>query len=240
MARRAASGVGRAPLLAVRRACSTSASKSARSSPASGCQSTPTANRFSGSSSASTVPSSAHATSRSPSPMRPVALVVMRLDRRALAEELAELRRRLDAHVVVGEDARRVLVPLVADDLGQVLDEVAAARDVQHLRAAADGEHRHVALERALEQRSSPRSRSGTRARRLRVRDPGRTSPGRGRCRRRRAGRRARRASPRAPRRSAGRAARDRPRARSPRRTCPGRARTARPTRPTARARRRS
>jgi hypothetical protein len=44
-------------------------------------------------------------------------------------------------------------VLLVPDDVGQVLDEVAAAGDVQHLAPAADCEHRHVALERALEQR---------------------------------------------------------------------------------------
>ena len=46
-----------------------------------------------------------------------------------------------------------VLVLLVPDDLRQVLDEVAAAGDVQHLAPAADCEDRHVALERALEQR---------------------------------------------------------------------------------------
>ena len=35
----------------------------------------------------------------------------------------------------------------------QMLDEVAAAGDVQHLRAAADGEHRHVAVERRAQER---------------------------------------------------------------------------------------
>jgi hypothetical protein len=54
---------------------------------------------------------------------------------------------------VVGERAGRVLVLVVADDVGQMLDEVAAARDVEHLAAAADGEHRHVRGERRLEQR---------------------------------------------------------------------------------------
>src|SRR5205823_8874176 len=53
------------------RASATSASKSFWSSPASGCQSTPTANRCSGSSSPSIVPSSAQATSRKPLPIRP-------------------------------------------------------------------------------------------------------------------------------------------------------------------------
>lgn len=53
------------------RACSTSAVKSAASSPASGCQSTPSAKRFVGSSSASSVPSTAYAVGTSPSPRRP-------------------------------------------------------------------------------------------------------------------------------------------------------------------------
>ena len=53
------------------RAASTSCSNRRWSSPASGCQSTPTRNGFSGSSTASTIPSSAQATSRSPSPIRP-------------------------------------------------------------------------------------------------------------------------------------------------------------------------
>ena len=48
---------------------------------------------------------------------------------------------------------RVVLVLLVADDVGKVLDEIAAAGDVQHLAPSADGEHRHVAIERSLEQR---------------------------------------------------------------------------------------
>jgi hypothetical protein len=41
---------------------------------------------------------------------------------------------------------------VVADDLGKVLDEVTAERDVQDLRSPADGEHGHVALERRSEQ----------------------------------------------------------------------------------------
>ena len=60
---------------------------------------------------------------------------------------------RLDRDVVVGEDARGLLVPLAADDLRQVLDEVAAPGDVQDLAAAADREHRHVALQRRRQQR---------------------------------------------------------------------------------------
>ena len=38
------------------------------------------------------------------------------------------------------------------DAIRDVLLEVAAERDVQHLRAAADREHRHVALQRRLHQ----------------------------------------------------------------------------------------
>ena len=90
-----------------------------------------------------------------------VALVVVALDRRVLAERRAAAVLREDVDVVVGEDARRLLVPLVADDLGEVLDEVAAQRDVQHLASAADGEHGHVARERRLEERELGRSRSG-------------------------------------------------------------------------------
>jgi hypothetical protein len=45
-----------------------------------------------------------------------------------------------------------VLVVLVADDFGKVLDEVAAPGDVQHLAPAADRQHGHVARERALEE----------------------------------------------------------------------------------------
>ena len=66
-------------------------------------------------------------------------------------EELAQPRVRLDVDVMVAEDARCVLVLLVAHDLGQVLDEIAAAGDVEDLAATADSEYRHVALERRLE-----------------------------------------------------------------------------------------
>ena len=46
-----------------------------------------------------------------------------------------------------------LLVAVVADVVGQMLDEVAAEGDVEHLRAPADRQHRQVALERRLEQR---------------------------------------------------------------------------------------
>ena len=54
---------------------------------------------------------------------------------------------------MIGERPGHLLVDVRAKRLGKVLDQVAAAGDVQHLRAAADREHRHVALERRLEQR---------------------------------------------------------------------------------------
>ena len=53
---------------------------------------------------------------------------------------------------VLREDAERLAVPVVPDLLGQVLDEVTAAQDVQELEAATDRERRKVALERRLEQ----------------------------------------------------------------------------------------
>ena len=53
---------------------------------------------------------------------------------------------------MIAELARRVLVVVVPDELGEVLMEIAAAGDVQDLAAAADREHRQVSLERRLEQ----------------------------------------------------------------------------------------
>ena len=53
---------------------------------------------------------------------------------------------------MVSERAGRVFVLVVADDVGQMLDEVASTCDVEHLAAAADGEHGHVPGERRLEQ----------------------------------------------------------------------------------------
>src|SRR5579862_554367 len=62
-----------------------------------------------------------------------VALMMVRLHRHARAEQPAETGSRLELDLVVGEHPRGVLVLLVADLVGQVLDEVAAERDVQHL-----------------------------------------------------------------------------------------------------------
>ena len=98
----------------------------------------------------------------------PDALVVVRLHRRRAT--CADAGGRIDAHRVLGERAVDLAVLLVPDDLGQVLDEVAAARDVQHLEAAADREHRHVARERGLEQRELAAVALGVRSVRLRMR----------------------------------------------------------------------
>ena len=45
----------------------------------------------------------------------------------------------------------------VPDDVGQVLMQRAAQRHVDHLRAAADAQHRHAAPDRAADQRDLPR-----------------------------------------------------------------------------------
>ena len=151
------------------RACSTSASKSAASSPASGCHWTPTAKRSDGSSTASSVPSAAHADSTSPSPTRPSALVVVgshlgARDRRSTPSRDPSL----TSTGCTANSPRHLLVIVVPDLLGQVLDEVSPTRDVQQLESAADRERRQVALERRLQQRQL--ARVATRLRRVRLR----------------------------------------------------------------------
>src|SRR5918999_5461500 len=81
------------------------------------------------------------------------ALMVVGLDWDTLAEQPAEPAVRRDPHVVVGELAGRVLVLVVSDDLRQVLHVVAAKRNVQDLRPAAYGQHRHVPFQRSPQQR---------------------------------------------------------------------------------------
>ena len=76
------------------------------------------------------MPSSAHATGRRPLADRAHALVVVRLHGGMLSEQRAEPALGLDGDAVLGESPGLVLVPLVPDRLRQVLDEVAAARDV--------------------------------------------------------------------------------------------------------------
>src|SRR6185436_8113861 len=71
----------------------------------------------------------------------------------ARADDLREPRSALYLDRVLGERAEHLAVALVADRVGQVLDEVADADDVQELESATDGQRRNVALERPPEQR---------------------------------------------------------------------------------------
>ena len=127
------------------------------SSPASGCHRTPTTNGLSG----------------PRDPRRPVLgprdlaqtvadptqrLVVMRLDR---ASHLTDPRRRVDLHRVLRELTDDLPVLLVADNVGEVLDDVTAASDVQHLKAATDREHGRYRSSAAVRSARSPWSRSG-------------------------------------------------------------------------------
>ena len=96
--------------------------------------------------------------------------MVVGLHRRAVADQRAEHAVGTDLDVVLGEDSGHDLVLVVADDLRQVLDEVAAEGDVQDLAAAADGEQGHVALECRREQCQLARVPLRADAVRLRVR----------------------------------------------------------------------
>ena len=134
-------------------ASSTSAAMRRDVGSASGCHCTPSANRRSGSSIASGSSSSVlQPVSTKPSPSRRDPLVVVRLRRVVDLPGRARGERALgEPDVVVGavERARDAAVVLVADLVGEVLPERAAAGDVHDLHAAADAEQRDVALERA-------------------------------------------------------------------------------------------
>ena len=54
---------------------------------------------------------------------------------------------------MLGEDAGRLAMALVAHQLGQVLMQLAAVEHVEDLHAAADRQHRQLAVERGPEQR---------------------------------------------------------------------------------------
>ena len=145
-------------------------------------------------------------------------------------------------HVVVGavEGADHAPVLLVAEALGQVLQQRAAAGDVDQLHPPADPQHRQVALDRRARERDLERVALGHRVHASRGAPPRRMS--RGRCRRRR--RAPARRSARALRRVLGRAAdpagasaRARRRAGRPRRSCAAAAPPAGPTRSSAPAR---
>src|SRR5581483_5837092 len=83
---------------------------------------------------------------------RAEALVVVRLRDGARAEDPGEPGSRDDLDPVLPEHARHGTVRLDAERVGQVLLDAAAAGDVEYLRAAADREHRNVAVERGPHQ----------------------------------------------------------------------------------------
>src|SRR5438874_1597643 len=56
-------------------------------------------------------------------------------------------RARLEAHVVVRKGAWGMAMAVAGDPVGKVLLERPAERDVQHLHAPANPEHRHPALD---------------------------------------------------------------------------------------------
>src|SRR5262249_38879867 len=88
----------------------------------------------------------------------PDALMVARLDGGlAGADKPREPGALLDLDRMLGEDTLHLAVPAVAEGLRQVLDEVTAAGDVEQLEAAADREHRQVAIERGAEERELAR-----------------------------------------------------------------------------------
>ena len=193
------------PLVAVGARLLDERRKSAPSSPSSGCQRTPTAKRFVGSSSASSVrPRPTRSTQPLAHPAEP--LVVVGLDRRALAEERAHPGFRLHVDLVIREGPGRVL-----------------CFSSRPPRAGA-GRDRRRAPRSAPASRGRPRAPAGraraprSAARARRDRDPterrsspgapaGRRAPGRDPSRPRRGSRPAPRASPPPRPRSAARAA---------------------------------
>src|SRR5262249_53360709 len=87
-------------------------------------------------------------------PEPPDPLVVARLDAGLTrTDQTSEPRPFLDLDGMLGEDALDLAVPAVAKSLRQVLDQVAAPRDVEQLEAATDRECRQVAVEGRTEQR---------------------------------------------------------------------------------------
>ena len=66
--------------------------------------------------------------------------------------------------VVIGtvEGAHHTQVFVVAETLGEMLQERASQRNIDQLHASADTEHRHIPLDRGAKQRDFKESRSGT------------------------------------------------------------------------------
>ena len=106
------------------------------------------------------------------------ALMMVRLGRvRQLARGPGGQRAVGQPHVVVAERARDEPVILVADDVRQVLDQRAAAREVHQLHPAADAQQRQVGVQRGQRPARS-RTRHGPAPRRSRRRRPGSARPG--------------------------------------------------------------
>ena len=131
----------------------------------SGCQSTPRQNARDGSSTPSTMPSGARAVTTRPSPTSAEALVMVRVDLRRPPRRGSRAACRLGLDVVPPERAELRAVGRQVESLADVLDQVAAVRDVQQLQAAADAEHRQAARDRAARSSaSSTRRARGARA----------------------------------------------------------------------------
>ena len=147
-------------------AASTSAPTTELARSASGCHCTPSTKLASRSSIASGSSSSVETPlTSSPSPSRSTPWWWWDLRRCARLARGARRERALgEHHVVLGavEGAEHATVLFVAEALGQVLHQRAAAGDVDQLHAAADAEQRHVALDRA-------RARARSRTRRARA-----------------------------------------------------------------------
>ncbi len=150
-------------------------------------------------------------------------LVVRATDGGRLAQDLRHHRAGLGRDLDVGETAPGRLMPVVAHDVGHVLEERPAQVDVEQLHPPADGQHRQV--DRQGGTAAAPARWRHARDRRPTSRDaaPVRTGPGRcprlPRARGRRAPRpRSWRRRPRRPRAPKARAAPD---TRPPRRRCP-------------------
>ena len=121
-------------------------------------------------SSASTPPSASRADRPEAGAQRRESLMVVGADLDPFAEHRREPRSRLELDAVLGEAAGGVPVAVVADDVREMLDEIAAECDVEHLRAAADREHGEVTLDRRGEQRQLGAVALGYDPRRLGVR----------------------------------------------------------------------
>ena len=133
--------------LSGRAAATRAATSRTSAASSSGCHWTPTTNGRAGSSRPAPPPRPCR---RRPSPSRPGSaravdrLVVVAAHPHVRPDGGPDAPGRVEPDVDVGELARCRVVPVVADDVGQVLVQRAAERDVEQLRAAADPEHRQV------------------------------------------------------------------------------------------------